>query len=66
MAPQHNSTEGVSLFPYLDHSALSSKEKIVLESRLMDDTRKMVCLFAETETSFIISLSSKDINVPTL
>ena len=65
-APQHNSTEGVSLFPYLDHSALTSEEKEVLESQLKDDTRKMVCLFAATETSFIISLSSKDIDVPTL
>ena len=38
----------------------------MLESRLMDDTRNMICLFAETENSFIVSLSSMDIDVPTL
>ena len=65
-APQHNSTEGVPLFPYLDDSALTKKEKIVLENRLMDDTQKMIRLFAETEHSFIVSLSSMDIDVPSL
>ena len=65
-APQHDRTEGMSLFPYLDHSSLTKKEKIVLESRLMDDTRKMILLFAETEDSVIVSLGSKDINITRL
>ena len=65
-APSHDSTEGVCLFPYLDDSALTKKEKIVLESRLMDDTQKMIRLFADTENSFIVSLGSKDVDVPSL
>ena len=65
-APQHNSTEGVSLFPYLDDSALTRDEKIMLESRLMDDTRQMILLFAKTEDSFIVSFDAKDIDIPRL
>ena len=65
-APQHRSTEGVSLFPYLDHSALTRNERIMLESRLMDDTRQMILLFATTENSFILSLQSMDIDIPQL
>ena len=66
MAPQHNSSERVSLFPYLDYSALTRNEKIVIESRLIDDTKKMICLYANTEDSLIMSLSSKNIDVPRL
>ena len=65
-AAQHNSTEEVSLFPYLDLSALSKNEKIVLESRLVDDTQKMILLFAETEDSIIVSLDSKNVDVSRL
>ena len=62
-APQHSSTGGASLFPYLDFSALTSDEKILLESRLTDDTRKIICLFAEMEDSLIVSLSSHNIDI---
>ena len=65
-APKSHSTKNKSLFPYLDHSSLSENEMLVLESRLIQDTRKMICLFAETEDTLINSLKLQNIDVKQL
>ena len=65
-APKSHSTTNKSLFPYLDHSSLSESEKLVLESRLIKDTKTMICLFAETEDMFIDSLKSQKVDVKQL
>ena len=57
------STLGESLFPYLDHSTLSKKEKEIIECQLIDDTKKMINLFADTEDSLIESLESQKLRV---
>ena len=54
-AAQSENTKGKSLFPYLDQSALSSDEKQLLENQLLDETKKIVFLFADTESSIINS-----------
>ena len=61
--PQQDSTPRESLFPYLDHSNLTENEKILYESRLKNDTTKMILLFANTEDSLIKSLESQNISV---
>ena len=65
-APKSHSTKNKSLFPYLNHSNLSENEKLVLETRLIQDTKKMICLFAETEDTFINSLTSRIVNIDQL
>ena len=62
-AAQYESSKTESLFPYLDHKGLSNDERVLLEGRLMEDTRKMICLFAETENSIIVSLESQNTSV---
>ena len=64
--PKYDSTKRVSLFPFLDHSALTKDERLVLESRLLRETKKMVGLFATFEMSVIASLESKNISVSKL
>ena len=51
------------LFPYLDHGALSENERLLVEGRLLDETKKIVCLFADTENSVIISLVAQKVVV---
>ena len=65
-ASQTRNTARKSLFPYLDQSALSDKEKLLVESRLMKDTEEMIKLFADTEDSLIVSLESQKLSVSQL
>ena len=60
---QYESSKTESLFPYLDHKALSNDERVLLEGRLMDNTRKMICLFAEMENAVIESLKLQNTSV---
>ena len=65
-AAQHDSTNRESLFPYLDFSKLTPNERILLESQLLEDTKKMIRLFASTEKKLIASLISQKVNVSEL
>ena len=65
-AGQHDIAKGDSLFPYLDYSGLTKKESLVLECQLIDDTKNMVCSFAETEDKLIVSLESQELSVSRL
>ena len=58
-AAQSKRTKGKSLFPYLNHSSLSNDEKQLLESQLLDETKRIVFLFADTERSIITSLTKR-------
>ena len=58
-AAKNKRAEGKSLFPYLDHSALSNDEKQALESQLLDETKRIVFLFANTERLIITSLTKR-------
>ena len=64
--PLANASERVSLFPYLDYSSLTGNERLVLEAKLLDDTKRMVRLFADTELAIISSLESKNVSVSNL
>ena len=63
-AAQQDGTE--SFFPYLHHSNLSEKERILLESRLMDDTNEIIRQYASTEKALIASLESQNLEVSQL
>ena len=65
-AGQHDIAEGDSLFPYLDCSGLTKKERLVLECKLIDDTKTMICLFAETEDKLIASLELEGVSISRL
>ena len=58
-----DSSKRHSLFPYLDHSHLTKDEKLMLESKLLNETIKIVGLFARFEMSIIQSLESKSVSV---
>ena len=65
-ATQQGSFKRHSLFPFLNHSALSRNEQLMLESQLLDETKKIVGMFASFEMSIIASLESKNVSVSKL
>ena len=62
-ARQFEKQVGKTLFPYLDFSTLMENERLLLEGQLIDETEKMVSLFADTEDTLIASLESQNVNV---
>lgn len=67
-ANKHNSTdtETETLFPFLNPPALSKSDRIMLESRLLKDTNKMIDLFASTENKIINSFVSRKVKIDQL
>ena len=63
MASKIDKSKQDSLFPYLDHSTLTENEQLLLKGKLMDDTTNMICLFADTEDSVLVSLEEQNIGV---
>ena len=63
----HSPKQAVSptetLFPYLNHTALTENERLLVEGQLMDDTREMICLFAQTEDTLIVSFGDRMIDL---
>ena len=64
-APQ-NAKQRVSLFPYLNLSGLTADERFLLESKLLDDTKRMIHLYADTELSIITSLEKRGVSLSSL
>ena len=60
---QHNISEGVYSFPYLNYQCLTDRQKVELESELTDETQRMIKLFATTEDSLVVSLGSMQIDI---
>ena len=65
-AAQLDSSKRQSLFPYLNPPSLTENEKLVLESQLLDDTKRIVGIFSSFEISVIASLESKNVSVSKL
>ena len=63
MASKIDKNKQDSLFPYLDHSTLTENEQLLLKGKLMDDTTNMICLFADTEDSVLVSLEAQNVGV---
>ena len=64
--PSAKKNEQDPLFPYLDLSALSESERLLLKGKLKDETIKMMYLFADTEDSVLVSLEKQNIGVARL
>ena len=63
MASKIDKNKQDSLFPYLDHSTLTENEQLLLKGKLMHDTTNMICLFADTEDTVLVSLEKQNIGV---